>query len=93
MFARYPIRFQILGGRQALSWAHGLSTVAVAVASAVLLGACGQKGPLFFPPPPKQASTAAVPAAPAGTAPAVITTDIPQPPPAAPSTVRPLPPQ
>jgi len=69
---------QILGRLRAFVSRHGL--VAVVVGAAALAG-CGQKGPLFLPPPPKSptaaattavnpgaAATAVVPAAPASAA-------------------------
>jgi predicted small lipoprotein YifL len=88
MFARFHIRLQILGRRRAVSRPHGLSALAVAVAGALCLSACGQKGPLFMPPPLKPLPTLATPPA-SSTAPTLpdnTTTDIPEPPEAAPNT-------
>jgi len=91
MFARFHIRSQILGRAGDLFAGHGLYTLALALAGAACLGGCGQKGPLFFPPPPKAVPAAGVtPATPASTVGAPITTpDIPAPPPAAPPTSAP----
>ncbi|WP_372826378.1 lipoprotein [Polaromonas sp.] len=90
MFARFHIRLQILGRGRDLFPGHGLCTLALALAGAASLGACGQKGPLFFPPPPKTVSAPGVtPTRPATTAAPVATPDIPQPPPAAPQTSAP----
>ncbi|MEO8020583.1 lipoprotein [Polaromonas sp.] len=90
MFARFQIRFQILGRSTPASRAHGLSRIAWAATAAACLVACGQKGPLFMPPPPKvlpasvSPSTAPTPAAsasaPVGATNA--TTDLPAAPPA-----------
>jgi len=95
MFARSHIRGQILGRARASFAAHGLCTLALALAGAASLTACGQKGPLFFPPPPKAIPSAgATPAAPANPAAPVATPDIAQPPPATPPTSAPaLPPR
>ncbi|MBA4329803.1 MAG: hypothetical protein C0428_16380 [Polaromonas sp.] len=91
MFARSHIRTQILGRARASFASHGFCTLALAVAATAGLGACGQKGPLFFPPPPKAlpsaGATPATPATPIGSP--VATPDIPQPPPAAPSSSAP----
>ncbi|WP_366915054.1 lipoprotein [Polaromonas sp.] len=96
MFARFQIQRQILGRRQAASWAHGLSTVAATLAIAMGLAACGQKGPLFLPPPPKARPAGIAPvAAPAAAASApesatATPTDLPAPPPASgPATLPP----
>ncbi|WP_412103183.1 LPS translocon maturation chaperone LptM [Polaromonas sp. SM01] len=91
MFARFHIRAQILGCRRVLSWGHGLCTLILAVAGAASLSACGQKGPLFLPPPPKVIPTAGVtPATPASQpATPVTTSDLPEPPEATPPTFTP----
>ncbi|MES2954212.1 MAG: lipoprotein [Pseudomonadota bacterium] len=90
MFARSHIRAQILGRGRVLFAAHGFCTLALALAATAGLTACGQKGPLFFPPPPKALPTAGAPATPASTLGAPIETpNIPQPPPAAPTTSAP----
>ncbi|WP_188707459.1 LPS translocon maturation chaperone LptM [Polaromonas eurypsychrophila] len=89
MFARSHIRAQILGRARALVAAHGFCTLALAATAG--LTACGQKGPLFFPPPPKALPTAGVtPVTPASTLGALVEApNIPQPPPAAPPTSAP----
>ncbi|WP_397407649.1 lipoprotein [Polaromonas sp.] len=98
MFARFQIQRQILGRRPPASCVHGLSTVAAALAMAMGLAACGQKGPLFLPPPPKARPvgmaplTAPAPAA-AASAPEsapVAPSDLPAPPPASGPTTLPL---
>ncbi|MDO8387081.1 MAG: lipoprotein [Polaromonas sp.] len=91
MFARSHIRAQILGRGRVLFAAHGFCTLTLALAGVAGLTACGQKGPLFFPPPPKALPSAGVtPAAPANPLGSpVATPDIPQPPPAAPATSAP----
>ncbi|WP_425195792.1 LPS translocon maturation chaperone LptM [Polaromonas sp.] len=87
MFARSQIRFQILGLSALASWAHGLWKTALTATGAVCLVACGQKGPLFMPPPPKafpasvSPSTAPAPAA-SASSPAGTATDLPAAPPA-----------
>ncbi|WP_395056065.1 lipoprotein [Polaromonas sp.] len=90
MFARFHHQTQILGGARVLLRGHGFCALTLAVAAS--LTACGQKGPLFFPPPPKAVPTAgAAPATPANTPVSpVATPDIPQPPPAAPPTSAPI---
>ncbi|MDI1275162.1 MAG: lipoprotein [Polaromonas sp.] len=98
MFARFQIQRQILGRRQATSCVHGLSTVAAALAIAMGLAACGQKGPLFLPPPPKARPAGIAPfAAPAPAAAAsapenaaATATDLPAPPPASGPATLPL---
>ncbi|MDQ3271892.1 MAG: lipoprotein [Pseudomonadota bacterium] len=94
MFARSHIRAQILGRGRVLFAAHGFCTLSLVLAATAGLAACGQKGPLFFPPPPKTppsaAATPATPATPANTIGSpVATPGIPQPPPAAPPTSAP----
>ncbi|MES2685824.1 MAG: lipoprotein [Pseudomonadota bacterium] len=93
MFARSHIRAQILGRGRDVFRGHGFCTLTLALAAAAGLTACGQKGPLFFPPPPKALPSAgATPASTAATP--IATPDIPQPPPAAPATSAPaLPPR
>ncbi|MDP2818243.1 MAG: lipoprotein [Polaromonas sp.] len=91
MFARSHIRAQILGRGSVVFAGHGFCTLALALAATAGLTACGQKGPLFFPPPPKALPTAGVtPVTPASTlGTPVETPNIPQPPPAAPPTSAP----
>ncbi|MBC7600737.1 MAG: lipoprotein [Polaromonas sp.] len=78
--------FRILGRTARVSYLHGLCGFALAatgVLGVASLAACGQKGPLFMPPPPRipaTGQTAGAPATPAS-APAA-TSALPAPPPA-----------
>ncbi|WP_414693813.1 LPS translocon maturation chaperone LptM [Polaromonas sp.] len=86
MFARFNIHSQILGRAGSLSRWNGLSTLAVALGVAACLSACGQRGPLFLPPPPKASADGQPVPKPVNPSSASIASDLPTPPPAAPST-------
>ncbi|OOG41244.1 hypothetical protein B0B52_13020 [Polaromonas sp. A23] len=86
---------QILGRWSGAFRAHGFSSIVLVSVATAGLVACGQKGPLFMPPPPKasltgaSSSTARSPASPAS-APTESSNDLPAAPPASGPTTLPL---
>ncbi|MFC6282629.1 MULTISPECIES: LPS translocon maturation chaperone LptM [Polaromonas] len=50
--------FQILGRQPSASWRHGLAFAVLGLSG---LAGCGQKGPLFLPPPVKPVPAVSAP--------------------------------